>query len=104
MPLIKASRICFVKESSDYPVNFSMLIDTDTYLKNMGQFSDVANVDIQCKKLNKSIRLSSYVLIDLESFYNLYQELVTKQRKSYLDKIAIELSDDLRYILDKKVV
>ena len=94
----------FVKESSDYPVNFSMLIDTDTYLKNMGQFSDIANVDIQCKKLNKSIRLSSYVLIDLESFYNLYQELVTKQRKSYLDKIAIELSDDIRYILDKKVV
>ena len=93
----------FVKESSDYPVNFSMLIDTDTYLKNMGQFGDMANVDIQCKKLNKSIRLSFNVLTDLESFYNLYQELVTKQRKSYLDKIAIELSDDLRYILDKKI-
>ena len=70
---------------------------------SMGQFGDMANVDIQCKKLNKSIRLSFNVLTDLESFYNLYQELVTKQRKSYLDKIAIELSDDLRYILDKKI-
>ena len=58
-----------------------------------------ARVDLQCRpiKLNqKNIRvIDVFNGSDLNSFYELYKELTTKQRKTYLDKIAVQMSDDL---------
>lgn len=93
----------FKKESSSYKVLFSIDVNTDKYFDNISNFSANAVITIRCKRINIDFRLSSFLIMELESFYHLYQELVTKQRKSYLDKISIEIADDLRYLLDKKI-
>ena len=95
------------KESSSFPVTVSFTIDdvdkNKNYLKDKYAFCNNSVVILSCKKLDYSRRLTYSVLYDMDSFFKLYCELVTKQRKSYLDSISIEMADDLRPILDNVI-
>lgn len=90
----------FKKALAQYTVTLKII--TEDYSPNIRYFKNLTQTTIQCKKLNININLTEYPISTITPFYNLYQELITKQRKTYLDKIAIELTDNIRYVLDRQ--
>lgn len=96
----------FKKEKSSF--NVKLLMSTNETDANMYRvdvyFNRHINITLECKKLSVKYVVPLSVLLEADSFFKLYCELLNKpQRKSYLDSIAMDMADDLRYILDKKL-
>ena len=97
----------FKDEGSAFDVTLIMSSDDTSsgmYSRDL-YFYKNTDIVIQCKKISIDYKLSLSDLLSCSgSFFDLYCELVNKpQRKSYFDKTAISMADDLRFIIDKRI-
>lgn len=96
--------VYFPSESYSYPVTISIQVDPSVYKfakSNRRAFNSEAHVVLSCSKLKYRHVLTSNELNSLTSFYDLYIELLTKQRRSYLDKLAFSIADDIQSLISQ---
>lgn len=96
--------VYFPSESYAYPVTINMKVDPSVYRyakSNRRVFNTEADVTLSCIKLKYRHTLTNNELNSLTSFYDLYIELLTKQRKSYLDKLAFSIADDIQSLISQ---
>lgn len=93
----------FESKGQTYNITFTMSSDnTDRFMRDrVFYFNDNIDITLECNKLNLKYKVKS-LLSKLDSFFNLYCELLNKpQRKSYLDRIAVDMASDLRFVLNQ---